>query len=337
MSEIREDPISGRWVIIAPERSRRPLHFSNHSFPFPEDKKECPFCEGNEHQTPPEVFAVRREGSKRDGPGWKVRVFPNKFPALTPCKSVSIFHRGGFRWMEGAGVHEVVVETPSHDKQLSDLPLSQIKEVLSTFQERIKSIERESSCQYIQVFKNKGELAGASQTHTHSQIVATPLLSAKIKDKIERTEMYFQEHKKCLFCQIIREELHNKERLVTEEKYFCTITPFASKFSYEMHVYPFRHTPYFVEIDQQELKCLALILKNILSTLKQKFSNPPFIILLHQGPNPYFSGNKYFSLRNSFHWHMEIFPVLSSLAGFERGTGFYINPVPPEEAAQCLK
>ncbi|MBS3817914.1 galactose-1-phosphate uridylyltransferase [bacterium] len=337
MSQIREDPITGRWVIIAPERNRRPHPAPTSSHPSPSHEKDCPFCEGNEDQTPPEEYAVREKGSEPDKPGWRIRVFPNKFPALDSSKSSSRHSRGNFCWMEGAGVHEVVVETPSHAQQMSDLHDSHLQEVLKTYQERIRNIEETSTCHYIQVFKNRGELAGASQSHTHSQIVATPLLSARIKDKIEIAEKFFQETQRCRICQIIKQESQEKDRLIQQNQHFCMIAPFASRFAYEMHVYPFRHSAYYREISEEELKSLSQIIKKSISTLKEKLFSPPFILILNQGPNPRMVWKNWRSIHKSYHWHIEIFPVLSPLAGFERGTGFYINPVSPEKAAEYFR
>lgn len=338
MSQLRKDPISGRWVIIASERSKRPDDFR----PVRSERDEkkigfCSFCEGNESKTPPEVFSLGRNGTPENKPGWTVRVVPNKFPALNRGEPPQKSYQGLFQWMEGVGVHEVVIENPQHDKELSDLPLLHIRDILWTYLERIKSIEKDLHYQYIQVFKNKGKEAGASLSHPHSQIVATPIVPKRVKEEIYGAARHFNSHRQCIFCRIIEEETQKKERIVLRNKHFCVIVPFAARFPFEMCVYPLFHSPFFTSLDDEGLISLAKTLKTVLTALKNILSDPPFNYIIHQGPNVHFSQKAWPKLKKSYHWHIEITPVLTKVAGFELGTGFYINPVPPETAAQYLK
>lgn len=339
MSELRKDLISGRWVIIATERSKRPDDFRPRgaAAPVSEAAGFCPFCEGNESKTPPEVAALRAAGTAPDSPGWTVRVVPNKFPALnrgTPPPKTS---QGVFHSMEGVGVHEVVIENPDHALELSDLPAVHIRDVLQMFQQRIRTIESELHYQYVQVFKNKGKEAGASLSHPHSQIVATPIVPKRVKEEIYGADRLFRSFKECGYCRILREEEAAAKRLVLRNRHVCVIAPYASRFPFEMAFYPLRHSSTFTEVSGDELLALAEAMKSALARLKNTVGDPPFNMVLHQAPNPSISLKGWPDIDKSYHWHLEIFPILTKVAGFEWGTGFYINPVPPETAAECLR
>jgi len=339
MSQLRKDLLSGRWVIIATERSKRPDDFRPAAAPEKKDQATgfCPFCEGNETKTPPEVFALRREGTKADEPGWRVRVVPNKFPALNRAETPTKSAKGVLQWMEGVGVHEVVIENPDHDKELVDLPEEDIKNVLWIFQERIKNIETELHYQYVQIFKNKGKEAGASLSHPHSQIVATPIVPKRLKEEIYGAERLYRKWNECVFCKMIREEIQAAERLVYQDGHFAAIAPFASRFPFEIHLYPKKHSALYSSVGPEELTGLAAAVKAVLSKLKTTISDPPYNLILHQAPNITLSDHAWPGIKNHYHWHVEIIPILTRAAGFELGTGFYINPVPPETAAQFLR
>jgi UDPglucose--hexose-1-phosphate uridylyltransferase len=339
MSQLRQDVVSGRWVIIASERSKRPDDFR----PAPgAEKKEgagafCPFCEGNETKTPPEVTALREPSTSADSPGWQVRVVPNKFPALTPGPAPAEPAPGVFPAMEGVGVHEVVIENPRHELELTDLEPGHVADVLRVIQDRVRAIERDQRLQYVQVFKNKGKEAGASLSHPHSQIVATPIVAKRIKEEVFGAERVFRAGGECVFCRILREEAAARERLVHDNGEFRVIAPFASRFPFEMALFPLRHGPFFTKIEDREFAGLAEALQSALRRLKTVLSDPPYNLVLHMGPNPDLRTRAWPDLRRSYHWHFEVFPVLTRVAGFEWGTGFYINPVPPETAAGFLR
>ncbi len=338
MSELRKDIISGRWVIIASERSKRPDDFR----PAQSTGKEpvpafCPFCEGNESKTPPEVASLRKHGTRPNHPGWWVRTVPNKFPALNRGLPPERHDEGIFQWMEGVGVHEVIIETPDHGQELPDLPLGHLHDVLEMYKERVTSIEKESQYKYVHVFKNKGREAGASLSHPHSQIVATPIIPKKINEELYGCERLHREFGECIVCRIIREETKKGDRLVLRNDHFCVITPFAPRFPFEMRIYPLHHTPWFSEAKKGELRSLAEAIKLTLGRLRDILADPPYNFYIHQAPNPNLRHEAWVTLDESCHWHMEIIPVLTRVAGFEWGTGFYINPVPPETAAGFLR
>lgn len=339
MSELRKDLISGRWVIIATERSKRPDDFrpAGGQARAEEPRGFCPFCQGNEGKTPPEIFALRETGTAPDSPGWRVRVVPNKFPALNRGTTPSKHTRGVFEWMEGIGVHEVIIENPDHDRDLPDLADGHVRDVLWVIQQRIKAIEEDLRYQYVQLFKNKGKEAGASLSHPHSQLVATPIVPKRVKEEVYGAERLFRGLKECAFCRIIREEQAMGERLVYQNRHFAVITPFASRFPFEMAVFPLRHSPLFTTLRGEELESLAETLKTILTGLKETLADPAYNLVLHKAPNPALSVKNWPEIGIYYHWHIEIFPILTKVAGFEWGTGYYINPVPPETAAGFLR
>jgi UDPglucose--hexose-1-phosphate uridylyltransferase len=339
MSELRKDLVSGRWVIIATERSKRPDDFrpSGGGAPAPEAAGFCPFCEGNESKTPPEVFALRAPGTAPDSPGWTVRVVPNKFPALTRGTPPPKAGEGVFQWMEGTGVHEVIIENPSHALELGDLPVAHVRDVLGVFQQRIRTIESELHYQYVQLFKNKGKEAGASLSHPHSQIVATPIIPKRVKEEIYGADRLFRNFKECAYCRVLAEEEAAAKRVIARSASFAVIAPYASRFPFEMAIYPLRHSPFFADVRPDELLTLAETLKHALTRLKETVGDPPYNMVLHQAPNPSLSLEGWPEIDKKYHWHIEIFPILTKVAGFEWGTGFYINPVPPETAAQFLR
>jgi UDPglucose--hexose-1-phosphate uridylyltransferase len=338
-SQLRKDHISGRWVIIAAERSKRPDEFR----PARPDRKEapapgfCPFCRGNEAKTPEEIFAVRDDGSAPDTSGWRVRVVANKFPALTRGEMPRKKSQGIFEFMDGVGVHEVIIESPDHARELDDLPIEHVRDILWTWQQRLKNIETEAQYQYIQLFKNKGREAGASLSHPHTQILATPIIPKGVKEEIYAAERFFKRTKECIFCRTVREDRAAEERVVLVNAHFAVLAPFASRFPFEMRVHPLRHAPSFSSVREEELTSLAASLKTVLSKLKAVVSDPPYNIVLHQAPQHDQARKAWPQIERIFHWYLEILPVLTHVAGFEWGTGFYINPVPPESAVKFLR
>jgi len=340
MPELRKDMLTGRWVIISTERSRRPDDF--HSPASAEIRREnlafCPFCPGNEAKTPPEVYSIRNDGSEPDQPGWKARVVPNKFPALKPGPLPPRKTRGSYQWMEGVGVHEVVIENPDHNLEMADLPLDHLADILGIYRQRTVAIEQQFHYQYVQIFKNKGREAGASLSHPHSQIIATPIVPKRIKEEIYGAERLFRNsYRECAICRMLREELQSGERLVFNNDSFVAITPFASRFPFEMAIIPRRHSAFFRQISDEEIVALAEVLKEALNRLKTELSDPPFNLVFHQAPNPLVAEKAWPGIDFYYHWHLEILPILTKVAGFELGTGFYINPMPPESAAEYLR
>ncbi|RLE13424.1 galactose-1-phosphate uridylyltransferase [Candidatus Aerophobetes bacterium] len=328
MPELRKNPVSGEWVIISPERGKRKFDFTSKT----EEKKilECSFCEGHEDETPSEVFSIRKKGTKPDSPGWWIRVVPNKYPALSIGGKPDIEKNGIYLAMKGVGVHEVIIETPDHKKDLFNLENSYIAQVIRVYRDRLVKLAEKPFIKYVLIFKNQGREAGASSTHSHSQIIATPVIPGKIREELKKANRYYNSNKKCIFCDIISKELTLQRRVILENKLFLAFTPYASRFPFEICILPKNHDFVFQKITRDESICLAQILKDVIGAMNKALSNPSYNYFFHIPP-----GKKGFL--KYYHCHLEIIPRLTKLAGFELGTGFYINPVSPEEAAARLR
>ncbi len=328
MPELRKDPVLGRWIIIAKERGKRPSDFVIAETPT--TGGFCPLCPGNENTTPNEVLAYGRENSAPNSPGWKVRVVPNKYPALVIEGDLNREGEGLYDKMNGIGAHEVIVESPRHDDTFADLPLEHMVLVLKAFRHRIRDLEHDDRFRYVLVFKNYGKAAGASLEHSHSQLVALPVLPRKIYSELAGASAYFNYKERCVYCDIIRQELNQDVRVVCKNKHFITITPFAPRTPFEMWILPIKHSSAYHQQSDEQLTALAEIFSESLCRLDACIPNVPYNFVLHTQP-----------LRSEsmehFHWHFEIVPKLTSIAGFEWGSGFYINPMPPEEAATYLR
>jgi UDPglucose--hexose-1-phosphate uridylyltransferase len=328
MPELRKDPIHGRWVIISTERSRRPSDFA------PEERRPvggfCPLCEGNEDRTPPEIVAFRDNGTLPNTPGWTLRVVPNKFPALRIEGELDREGEGIYDKMNGIGAHEVVIETPRHEETLITLPLKDVKNVLWAYRERIIDLRRDPRLRYVLVFKNHGVAAGASLEHSHSQIIALPIVPKRVSEEIEGAKTYFKYKDRCVFCDIIRQEIQQRYRVITENKSFLSIAPFASRFPFETWILPKTHHPGFEHMELSQYEQAAQILSDTLRRINQVLTDPPYNYVIHTSSSPEVDMDYY-------HWHFEIMPKLTKVAGFEWGTGFYINPTPPEEAAEYMR
>ncbi|PYV13600.1 MAG: galactose-1-phosphate uridylyltransferase [Acidobacteria bacterium] len=338
MPELRHDPIQKRWVIIASERSRAPANFPRHA-EMPAGAL-CPFCEGNESKTPPEILALRPGGGPPNRPGWLVRVVPNKFPALRIEGELERKGMGVHDRMNGVGAHEVIIETPRHDLDLANLPVEHIERVIWTYRARLLDLLRDGRFKYILVFKNYGLAAGASLQHAHSQIIATPVTPLALAGELKSAKDHYQVKERCLFCDILAQELESGERIVSSGEHLIALAPFASRFPFEIFIAPRRHHHSFAEIDDAMIGHLARLLKDVLSRIKRGLNDPAFNFLIHTIPNIKATPKRtayWDTIEVDFHWHIEIMPRLSSVAGFEWGTGFYINPTPPEEAARYLR
>ncbi len=343
MPELRKDPISARWVVVSTERGQRPSDFKGVSVPALTEtySPKCPFCQGNEKTTPPEIMAWRKDKkTKPDTPGWEVRVCDNKFPALTKSGEVNRTGVGIFDMMTGIGAHEVMVENPIHNLTLSDMSVENIEHLLWAYRERLVELSKDSRFRYILIFKNYGAAGGASLEHSHSQLIATPITPRYVKMELSAAREYFLKKERCIFCDLMRQELSSGERLVYENEFFVAFTPFASRFPFEIWILPRRHHFSFNDLPEAEKKQLAVCLKDILMRLKLVLKDPAYNYVLHTAPNALPRPGKpdyWGTLPFDFHWHIEIIPRLTKQAGFEWGSGLYINPTPPEEAAKHLR
>ncbi len=329
MPELRRDATSGRWVIIATDRAARPTDFTR-PLEGGGDRDRCPFCPGRESETPPEIVALRPDGSPPNTPGWEVRVVPNKYPALRIEGVLAPTGAPLFEHMDGVGAHEVIIETPEHDAHLGLLPPEWVAKVLWVYRERYVDLDRDPRFRYALLFRNHGRSAGASLSHPHSQLIALPVVPRQAEEELEVAREYFADHARCLYCDLLSAERQSGERLVYENDGFLVYEPYASRFPYETWVVPKRHAASFGEITDDELPTAADALRTALATLYRLLGNPPYNFIVHSAPYDAAPGHFY-------HWHIEIIPRLTQVAGFEWGTGFYINVVPPEEAARQLR
>ena len=338
MPELRHDPIQKRWVIIAAERGRRPDDFPHLAEPLPSGF--CPFCEGNESKTPPEIAAIRRNGWGSNGPGWEVRVVPNKFPALRIEGGLDRKGLGAYDRMNGVGAHEVIIETPQHNLNMADASVEHLQKVIRMYRERLVDLLRDFRFKYILIFKNYGAAAGASLAHPHTQIIATPVTPLTLAEELTSAKGHYQDKERCLFCDLIQQELESGERIVVSGDNFIAMAPFASRFPFEIFLAPRAHHHSFAEISDDMIHHLALTLKEVLMRIKKCLNDPPYNFLIHTIPNVRAKPKRstyWDTIEVDFHWHIELIPRLTRIAGFEWGTGFYINPTAPEEAAKYLR
>jgi UDPglucose--hexose-1-phosphate uridylyltransferase len=328
LPELRKDPITGRWVIIATDRAKRPSDFIRQPVPKP-SSRVCPFDYGNEQKTPPEVLAYRNTGS-RDEPGWRVRVVPNKFPALGIEGDLNRQGEGMYDKMTGIGAHEVIIETPEHTATLGDLSEKQIEEVLWAYKDRVNDLKRDHRFRYILLFRNHGEAAGASLEHPHSQLIALPVIPKRVKEEVDGAKQFYDLKERCIYCDIIHEETRVGTRLVTETDRFTVLEPYAPRFPFETWILPKRHESHFEDADAPTLASLAWMLRTTIRKLDKVLERPAYNFIMHSSPvqEPDLA---------YYHWHMEVIPKLTKVAGFEWGSGFYINPTPPEESAKFLR
>ncbi|MBN1354825.1 galactose-1-phosphate uridylyltransferase [bacterium] len=325
MIELRKDPITGRWVIISKERGKR--HPVDSRMITDVQAGFCPFCKGNEEHTPPPTL-VYYDDPKTGA--WSLRVVPNKFPALRIEGSLLRKADGMYDKMSGIGAHEVIIETPDHEIMLADMPVHRVRNVLQAYRDRILDLARDTRFRYILVFKNHGYLAGASQTHSHSQLIALPIIPRRVSEEIDGSTDYWRHKQRCVFCDILNREMEDRQRLICENSHFAAIAPYAPRCPFETWILPRIHRTNFEMTGDLELASLAELLSIVLRKLNAALETPPYNYLIHNAP-------LHFEDREQYHWHIEIMPIVTHVAGFEWGSGFYINPTPPEEAAAFLR
>ena len=316
-------------MIISTDRRKRPNDFQiQRSTVIGRD--DCPFCIGREDLTPPEVLAYRNSGSSPNKPGWDLRVVPNKFPALQVEGQLDRQGEGLFDRMNGIGAHEVIIETPDHSKTLSTMGDSDVERVLWAFRDRVMDLKQDRRFRYILLFKNHGAPAGATLEHTHSQLIALPIVPDFVREELDGAKRHYQAKERCVFCDIIRQEVGARSRVIQETADFVAISPYAPRFPFETWVLPRRHSARFEEASRSEYEGLARVIRSVLQRFDRTLEQPSYNLIVHSSPFSEDTGEFY-------HWHVELMPKLTRTAGFEWGTGFYINPTSPEEAAEVLR
>jgi UDPglucose--hexose-1-phosphate uridylyltransferase len=332
--DFRRDPLHNIWVAYAPERQRRPQDYSPVTLA---DGAIDPFATGNERLTPPEIFATRPEDSKPNSPGWRVRVVPNRYPAMRIEGPLQASPEGLYDRVTGVGAHEVIIETADSGTELEDLPVASIAEILGVYRDRMLDLDKDHRFQLIYVFKNSGPSAGASLAHAHSQLVALPLIPSLVEGKLNRAREHYLLKQRSLFSDILHSERADGRRLVAENESYLLFCPFASRFPFELAIFPKTHHPDFVSCTLVGLHDLAEILRFALQRLNKVLESPGYNLLLHTAPLRRPGTERFASTRHDYCWHLEILPRFNAIAGFELGLGAYINPVFPEEAARFLR
>ncbi|OGW83999.1 MAG: galactose-1-phosphate uridylyltransferase [Omnitrophica bacterium RIFCSPHIGHO2_02_FULL_51_18] len=328
MAQLRKDPITSRWIIVNTENPKRPDEFQVE--PHTQSTKVCPFCPGNEAMTPPEILVHGRRSGAKNTSSWLVRVVPNKFPALRIEESTEKAGIGIYEKVGGFGAHEVIIENPDHNKQLADLPLDHVELVFKAFRDRCLDLRKDPRFKYILIFKNYGSSAGASLEHPHSQLIGLPIVPSRVLGEIRGSTSYHEASDRCIYCDIISQERSEKKLTVFENDEFVSLCPFASRFPFENCILPKNHQSSFDAVEDRSLHALAQALKATLVKIKKVLKDPAFNFMIHTIP-------MYSKEFETYHWHVEIIPQLTRVAGFELGTGFYVNPTPPEMAAEALR
>jgi UDPglucose--hexose-1-phosphate uridylyltransferase len=337
-NEVRKDYLLDRWVVIATERGRRPTDFAK-KVREKTRTNVCPLCPGNEHMTPPAVFVYLKSGKAirkakdKDGfrhKNWLIRCIPNLYPAFTPPKR-KINRRQIMKSSDLAvavGHHEVLVESPIHYEHPADAEISQLVHVINAYIDRLREFTSKPYVKYISIFRNHGLEAGASLSHAHSQIIATPFIPSVVEEEMEASRKLWKKSRKCVFCDILEKELDGP-RLILENADYVVFAPWASVNPLEFWILPKKHEVTLLEMSRIEVKTFAKTLKTCLSGLKKLLNDPPYNFGFHLAINK--DASRY------YHWHLEVYPKLAIWAGFEKSTGIYINTIAPEAAAESLR
>ena len=311
-------------MIIATDLARRHGDFMRTRV-IPKSNGNCPFCAGCEDQTPPEILSYRDHAN-----AWQLRVIPNKFPALRVEGLLDRAGEGLYDRMTGIGAHEVIIESPEHKVSLAQLSEKRAEDLFWAFRDRILDLKRDTRLRYILLFKNHGEAAGASLEHTHSQLIALPVVPIQVQEEIDGGRRYFEFKERCVFCDMLRQETSSGARIILETDEVVVMAPYAARFPFETWIVPRAHSSHFETAHASLIQSLAWAMRATIRKIERVLEHPPYNFLIHtapiqEGPLAH------------YHWHLEIIPRLTNVAGFEWGAGFYINPTPPEEAAQFLR
>jgi len=327
MPEIRHNIVSREWVIIATERAKRPEEFAKAAAGrpvLPSHVATCPFCPGNESETPPETYRFPGEGD------WQVRVVPNKFPALDATAEVWRKSDGLKHAISGAGIHEVIIETPDHSRSLALLSETEFHQVMEIYQTRYNAIAADRRVAHATLFRNHGERAGTSLEHPHSQLVGTPIIPPQVRNRMETALRFFDDTGECLFCSVMADELLDEERVVAQSQDFVAFIPYAAMTPFHLWVYPLHHTANFAETCPSELADLSHLLRKVLRKIYFGLENPDYNLTIRTPPREA-SGQRY------FHWYVSVIPRVTRVAGFEIGSGMFINTTLPEKSAAFLR
>ncbi len=329
MSELRKDPVVDRWVIITEDPTLSPDIAGNNILkesgePF------CPFCPGNEHLCPPEILANRPGNSLANDPRWNLRVIPNRSPLLVVEEDLKRLGEGIYDKVTGVGANEVIIETPHHGNRQSDMSLDQLENLFWVYRDRIIDLKKDRRMRYILIYKNSGKPAGATLEHTYSLLLALPVVPRDIVEELHGAQKHFDYKERCIYCDIIRQEIQLEARIIAETGSFLAVEPFAPRVPFETWIIPKRHSCRYEEIEPKEVCELAVIFKEVLSRLDLALNKPPYNYALHNAPSDS-------ACDKFYHWHMEILPRIGIPSGLELGSDLYVHATMPEDAASFLK
>lgn len=323
MAELRKDPTTRRWVIVASGRGKRPSDFRGKARRA--TKKDCPFEPGAPEVKKAAVYLHWEHPAK-----YSVAVVPNKYPALSYEGLPRMVVKGLYTTIDAVGGHEIFVDTPRHTATWATMTVDEFEALLYAYRERYKFWFKDERVKYVLIFKNWGLGSGASLVHPHSQLAATPVVPPRTLEELEKGERHFKAKRTCIYCDLLKDEKRLKRRIVHESESFIVMCPFASRFPFELQIFPKRHSSNFVDSRLDEIKDLAETMHAVFGRVKRILGDPPYNALIHVAPQ--YAPNLRF-----YHWHIEIIPRLTEVAGFEWGAGVYINPTPPEQAAVVLR
>jgi len=335
MNELRKDILLGRWVAVLSE-SLTPSEYDL-SRDAEQDVKNCILCPGREAETPGEIMSIRDPGTSPNTPGWWVKAIPSLDPVFKTDEDLGRKGLGLYDKMNGVGANEILVESPEHTKRPEDIGPEQMAKVILLYKNRLIDLQQDSRLRYILIYKNSGKDAGEIFSHPTSFLIATPVIPKKVKDELDSAKQYYSYKERCIFCDIIREELRIGDRIILETKRFVAFCPYAAKFPFESWIIPKKHSCAFHEIGSEEIEDMGFILTSMLKKLRTIFHEPPFNYFIHTAPNMIPRRNHWHTLGEDFHWHIEIIPRLRRISGFEWGSGFYILQTSPENAAKYLR
>lgn len=327
LSELRKDPFLERWVIIAEERGKRPTTIT--ATDTAADRSTCPFCLGNEAETEPEIYAVGTAGREANSPGWRVRVVPNRYPALRPdagaVQSESELHQR----RPGVGHHEVIIEG-AHTRSVSEMSIESFAEVCSVYRQRYRTLATDDTLRSAVLIKNVGTAAGASIEHSHSQLIATPVLPMLLTRELETAQQWHAERGSCLWCHWLDKEVTDGSRIVAVTEEVVVLCPYAPRFPYETWLLPRHHESHFEHTTDATLAEMSSLLHRSVREIESCLGAPAYNYVIHSAPLRE-------AARADYHWRMEVLPRVTRVAGYEQATGLYINPTSPEQSAADLR
>ena len=332
MPELRQNFFTKEWVIIATERAKRPEELATHrpAQTVPSFVESCPFCPGNENKTPPEIMRYPASGHGDVNAPWTVRVIPNKFAALSRETQPTRSLQDVWRRIEGFGFHEVIIDSPDHAACMALLRDEQVGDILRAYKERYSLLSMDRRINHVTIFKNHGADAGASLAHPHSQLIATPVIPSQVRHRLHEALRHYDDDGTCMFCHMVEREVEEQTRIVQKSEHFVAMEVFASATPFATHIFPLRHMASFGDISAAEIADLARVLRSLLAKIYVGLENPDLNFTIRSGPSDYASARH-------FHWYVSVIPRLTRVAGFELGSGMFINTVLPEAAAEFLR